>query len=95
VLPLINEVEKFKILEIQKLRYNILKLTYDMSNQKKSIVNLFKIGEPLGIEKEKLERIYFYLEDEGLVDFYALGGCFFITDKGKELIEKRNSNRIF
>jgi TIR domain len=94
-LLLINEVEKLKILEIQKLRYNILKLTYDLSNQKKSIVNLFKIGEPLGIEKEKLERIYFYLEDEGLIDFYALGGCFFITDKGKELIEKRSSNRIF
>jgi predicted transcriptional regulator len=94
-LPLINEAEKFEILEIQKLRYNILKLTYDMSTQKKSIVNLFKIGEPLRIDKEKLERIYFFLEDEGLIDFYALGGCFFITDKGKELIEKRSSNRIF
>lgn len=68
---------------------------FSLSNQKRSIVNLFKIGEHLGIEKEKLERVYFYQEDEGLIDFYALGGCFFITDKGKDLIEKRSSNRIF
>jgi hypothetical protein len=45
------------------------------------IVNLFEIGEFLAVEKEKLERIYFYLEDEGLIDFYALGRKFFITDK--------------
>lgn len=94
-MPSIDEVEKSKLLEIQKLRYNVLKQTYDLSNQKRRIVNLFGIGELLGIEREKLESIFFYLEDEGLIDFYALGGCFFITDKGKELIEKRNSNRIF
>ncbi|GEM_PF-1362415 len=91
-LPLIGEVEKSKVLEIQKLRYDVLKHTYDLSNQEGRIVNLFEIGELLGIEKEKLERIYFYLEDEGLIDFYALDGGFFITDKGKELIGKRNSN---
>jgi hypothetical protein len=94
-LPLINEAEKFELLETQKLRYNILKLAYDRYNQKRSIVNLFKIGEPLRIDKEKLERIYFYLEDEDLIDFYALGGDFFITDKGKELIEKSSLNRIY
>ena len=91
-LPSISEVEKSKVLEIQKLRYDVLRQTYDLSNQ---IVNLFEIGELLGIQKETLERIYFYLEDEGLIDFYALGGSFFITNKGKELIEKRNSNTIF
>jgi predicted transcriptional regulator len=48
-----------------------------------------------GIENEKLERIFFYLEHEGLIYFYALGGDFYITDKGKEVIEKNRFNRIF
>jgi predicted transcriptional regulator len=78
------------------LRYNVLKLTYGrLSNQKIRVVNLFEIGEALGIEKEKLERIYFCLEDEGLIDSIALGGTFSITNKGKELIEQANINRIF
>lgn len=59
-------------------------------------MNLFELGEPLGVKKEKLERVYFYLEDAGLIDFFALGGKFFITDTGREFIEKNpNSNRIF
>ena len=48
-----------------------------------------------GIENEKLERIFFYLEHEGLIYFYALGGDFYITDKGKEVIEKIDSTEFF
>jgi hypothetical protein len=91
----IGEAERLKILEIQELRYSILKETYNLYNQNIKAVNLFKIGEPRGIEREKLERIYFYLEDEGLIDSIALGGTCYITNKGKELIEKGNINRIF
>lgn len=91
----INEEQKKAVFEIQKLRHVVLKRVYDMSNEKIKIVNLFEIGEPLGIEKEKLKMIYYYLEDEAFIGFYALGGCFFITDKGKEFIEKNKSNRIF
>ena len=95
VIQSVGEVERLKILEIQELRYSILKETYNLYNQKIKAVNLFKIGEHLGIERKKLERIYFYLEDEGLIDSVALGGTFSITNKGKELIEKGNINRIF
>lgn len=92
----IGEVEKSKVLEIQKLRHDVLKLAYDrISNQKIRVVNIFEIGEVLGIEREKLQRIHFYLEDEGLIDPISLGGSFLITDKGKQLIEKGDSNRIF
>jgi predicted transcriptional regulator len=77
------------------LRYTILKQAYELSYQNKEILNIFKIGLPLGIENEKLERIFFYLEHEGLIYFYALGGDFYITDKGKEVIEKNRFNRIF
>jgi hypothetical protein len=88
-----NEIDS--IHEIQKLRYIILRTAYDVSYHNKKILNIFKIGQPLGIEKEKLERIFFYLEHEGLIYFSALGGNFYITYKGKEVIEKNSFNRIF
>ena len=62
-----NEIDS--IHEIQKLRYTILRTAYDLSYQNKKILNIFTIGQPLGIEKEKLERIFFYLEHEGLSMF--------------------------
>jgi predicted transcriptional regulator len=38
----------------------------------------------LGYDKKTLERIYFYLEDEGLIKTFTLGGKFTITQKGTE-----------
>ena len=79
------------LLEIQRLRADILKQAFSSSAK---VVNLFVIGVPLSIEKEKLERIYFYLQDEGLIDFYALGGDLVLTEKGREML-KKNPRRIF
>ena len=81
----INNNEMSNVLEIQRLRADILKQAFSSSVK---VVNLFEIGEPLGIEREKLERIYFYLQDEGLIDFYALGGDFVLTEKGIETLKK-------
>jgi hypothetical protein len=86
----INDNEISNILEIQRLRADILKQAFNSSAK---VVNLFEIGGPLGIRKEKLERIYFYLQDEGLIDFYALGGDFILTEKGREVL-KKNLKRI-
>ena len=81
---------------MQKLRYTILKQAFDsLSDKNNVILNIFEIGKPLGIEKKKLERIFFYLEYEGLIKFFALGGDFCVTDKGKEIIEKSSEDRIF
>jgi len=91
----ISEEQKQALFDIQKLRYDILKKAYEMLNEGKETVNIHEIGEPLGIQKEDINRIYFYLEDEELIQFYALGGDFLITDKGKEFIEKSTSNRIY
>jgi hypothetical protein len=33
----------------------------------------------LGYDQKTLERIYYYLEDEGLIKTFALGGKFTIT----------------
>jgi predicted transcriptional regulator len=91
----ISEDQKQEITHIQKLRFDVLKDAFDMFERGVTFVNIHEIGRSLGIEKEDFNRIYFYLEDEGLIEFYALGGSFFITDKGKTLIEKSTSNRIY
>jgi hypothetical protein len=83
-----------EIREIQKLRYNILKRASFLHEQKDEPMNIFTIGQPLGIEKEKLDIIYFYLVDEGLIEFYALGGSFHITPKGRKRV-KDSPGRIF
>ena len=36
-------------------------------------VSAFKIMDMLGYDKKTLERIYFYLEDEGLIKTFELG----------------------
>ena len=77
------------------MRYNILKLAHESSNHGKKVVNLFEIGDPLGLDADKLQRIYFYLQDEGLISFHVLGGDFLVTTKGIQLVEKRNTDRIF
>ena len=86
----ISNTERSEILEIQSLRYKILELAHKDSNNEMKVLNLFRIGDPLGINREKLQRVYFYLQDEGLIDFYALGGDFLVTEKGKQLIEKKS-----
>jgi hypothetical protein len=44
-------------------------------------VSAFKIMDILGYDQKTLERIYYYLEDEGLIKTFALGGDFTITQK--------------
>jgi hypothetical protein len=90
----IDKSEKSKILEIQRLRYDILKRSSGSSKQKDKVMNIFTMGAPLGIEREKLERIYLYLQDEGLIESYALGGSFYITTKGLQRV-KKSPKRIF
>jgi DNA-binding transcriptional regulator YhcF (GntR family) len=41
--------------------------------------------EMMGYDQKTLERIYYYLEDEGFIKTYALGGDFTITQKCIEL----------
>jgi hypothetical protein len=71
------------------MRYNILKLAHESTKHGEKVVNLFKIGDPLALDAEKLQKIYFYLQDEGLISFHALGGDFSVTTKGIQPIEKK------
>lgn len=91
----LSNTEKSEIFGMQKLRYKILKLSYGYSNNlQKGVVNLFEIGKILGADSENLQKIYFYLHDEGLIGFHALGGDFTVTDKGKQLLNIENIDRI-
>ena len=47
-----------------------------MNYQRKSTMqpaSAFKIMEMLGYDQRTLERIYYYVEDEGLIKTFALG----------------------
>lgn len=93
-----KENEKIEIRENQKLRYDILKRAWDLTKGEDDVVNTFDLAASLGIdgkkELHKLERIHFYLQDEGLIKPYAIGGSFHITAKGCQRV-KGSPGRIF
>jgi hypothetical protein len=77
--PLTNQNE---IKSIQSERADFLKKAYELSKGNTSHpVSAFKIMEMSGYDQKTLERIYYYLEDEGLIKTHALGGDFTITQK--------------
>lgn len=61
------------------------------------ILSLYDLNLDLKYTQEELERIYFYLEDEGLIQTFALGGSFLATHKLRkriEDIELNNTNML-
>jgi vacuolar-type H+-ATPase subunit F/Vma7 len=90
--------EKDEIREIQKLRYDILKRASDLTEEKDDVANTFEVAASLGIDikkdHEKLVRVHFYLQDEGLIEPFAVGGRFHLTAKGRQRV-KECSGRIF
>ena len=94
----ISEDEKTKIRDIQKLRYDILERATQSSEERDDVMNIFEIAKSLGIdtkqEHEKLERVYFYLQGEGLIESYAIGGSFRITPNGRQRV-RESGDRIF
>jgi hypothetical protein len=68
------QTNKNEIRTIQNQRASFLKKAYELSEgSNKKPVSAFKIMDILGYDKEALERIYYYLEDEGLIKTFALG----------------------
>ena len=80
------------------MRYNILERASDWTKEKDDVANTFNVVASLGIdtkkELHKLERIHFYLQDEGLIKPYAIGGTFHVTVKGRQRV-KESPGRIF
>ncbi|HKG70465.1 MAG TPA: hypothetical protein VKA87_01140 [Nitrososphaeraceae archaeon] len=66
-----------------------------MSKEKDDVVSTFDIAASLGIDKkehEKLERIHFYLQGDGLIKPYATDGSFHITPKGRQRVKESEQN---
>jgi hypothetical protein len=90
----ISQTDRLWILETQKLRYTILKKAFDLNKQGIHDFNIHVLAEPIINENNKLNKVYFYLEDAGLTKFYVLGGGFVITENGKKLVEENRIDRI-
>lgn len=74
--------DQHEIKSIQNKRSEFLKKAYELSKGNISQpVSAFKIMDMLGYDQKTLERIYYYLEDEGFIKTFALGGDFTITQK--------------
>jgi hypothetical protein len=74
-----------EIKSIQNKRTEFIKKAYELSKgSTMQPVSAFKIMDILGYDQKTLERIYYYLEDEGLIKTFALGGDFTITQKCTE-----------
>jgi hypothetical protein len=90
-----KEVED-RVFEIRKKRITFLHKVYKNSNNDEMrVFNLSALGEELGYAKEDLERIYFYLEDEGLIQTRFLGGAFSITHQAIRLMEQPIATDIY
>jgi hypothetical protein len=94
----VREREKTEIRDIQRLRYDILERAFHLAEEGNDVVNIFKIANSQGMdtkkEHEKLERVYFYLQGEGLIESHAIGGSFRITAKGQQRVSE-SRDRIF
>lgn len=90
-----KEVEDH-IFEIRKKRVTFLDKVYKNSNNDEMrVFSLTALGEELGYAKEDLERIYFYLEDQGLIQTRFLGGSFSITHEAIRLMEQPIATDIY
>jgi hypothetical protein len=67
-----------------------------LSKEKDDVVSTFDIAASLGIDTKKeheiLERIHFYLQDDGLIKPYATDGSFHITPKGRQRVKESEQN---
>jgi hypothetical protein len=90
----ISQTDRLWILETQRLRYTILKRAFDLNKQGIHDFNIHLLAEPIINENNKLNKVYFYLEDAGLTKFYVLGGGFVITESGKKFVEENPTDRI-
>jgi hypothetical protein len=90
----ISQMDRLWILETQRLRYTILKKAFDLNKQGIHDFNIHLLAEPIINENNKLNKVYFYLQDAGLTKFYVLGGGFVITENGKKFVEENPIDRI-
>ena len=88
-----TKLMKNEITNIKNKRDTFLTEAYKLSKgSPDERLNAFKIMSSSNYDKETVERIYFYLVDEGLIKPFSTGGEFTITPKGIERVMKGKSD---
>ena len=83
-----SEAKKKEIETIQRKRRAFLAKAYELTKgSSMTPVSAFEIMDILGYDQKTMESIYYYLEDEGLIKSFAIGGKFTITSKSMERAE--------
>jgi len=78
-----------EITELKKKRFMFLKTVYTESGgDELTSFNMFDIGKHLGFETSETKNIAHYLNGEGLIKFFAMGGEIVITHFGIVEVEK-------
>lgn len=94
----IKSSDKEKITEnISKRKRFIEKIAEISKGDFSKIFSLFELGPILKYSRYELENIYFYLEDEGLIKTFSLGGNFLVTHNFIKKIEEmdvENKNEL-
>jgi len=82
-----NSIEK------QSQRFEFLKLVYDTTQGiQNKLVNMWDIGEELGLDKQTIEAVAQYLVGEGLIKVWTFGGSLSITQLGIKEIERATTD---
>jgi hypothetical protein len=88
-----TESKKNEIKTINDQRKVFLHEAYRLSKGSiKHPVNLSDINERLRYDRDTLNKIYFYCQDEGLIKGFATGGVFTITRKGIERVREEGND---
>lgn len=78
-----------EITELKKKRFLFLKTIYTESKGNElTSFNMFEVGKHLGFEISETKNIAHYLNGEGLIKFFAMGGEIVITHPGIVEVEK-------
>jgi hypothetical protein len=82
------------IQETQHLRFQYLKRLYEVTEGNElSTVNLWELGDDLGLTRSETDKIDDFLRGEGLIKHIAFGGTIGITHKGIVEVEAALSDR--
>jgi len=78
-----------KINDIKKKRFQYLKKVWDKTDGDKYVsVDMFETGKELGFDIELTQKIYQYLNGEGLLEATAIGSSIGITHCGVKEVEQ-------
>ena len=76
--------------ERQRNRWLLLHKIYEVTQEisDASSVNVYRVGERLGWEREKTEDTFEYLQGEGLINGVTVGGGIKLTHQGIREVEQ-------